>query len=101
MPPLYLGIAFTPELLFRFASDKLELLTISVGGDVTTVSKYINEKGYKFPVLFDRDTAIEKKYKNSGVPASYLISGDGYMLDKHAGPFDILDDIRKFTGTQY
>jgi len=81
-------------------SDKLGLLTISVGGDITDVNDYITERGYKFPVLFDSDGAIDTKYKNNGFPTSYLISGDGYIIDKHAGPFNSLDDLRKFTETQ-
>jgi peroxiredoxin len=81
--------------------NKLELITISVGGDITTVNNYITEQGYKFPVLFDSDGAADTKYKNAGVPTSYLISGDGCILEKRDGKFDSLYDLREFTGTLY
>ena len=81
--------------------DKLELITISVGDDITGVNNYIIGKGYKFPVLFDSDGTVDKIYNNRGLPTSYLISSEGYVLDKRIGPFDGLDDLRKFTGTLY
>jgi len=81
--------------------DKLELVTISVGGDITDINNYINERGYKFPVLFDTDGSVDTKYKNTGVPTTYLVSANGCILDKRDGAFDSLYDMREFTGTQY
>jgi peroxiredoxin len=82
-------------------SDKIELITVSVGGDITEVNNYINERGYKFPVLFDSDGAADTKYKNVGFPTSYLVSANGCIIDKRDGKFDSLYDLREFTGTLY
>jgi len=83
-----------------FPKDKLELITISVDGDITDVKNLYNRQGYKFPVLLDSDGTVDKKYSNRYVPISYLISGDGYIIDKHGGPFANLNGIRAFTRTQ-
>jgi thiol-disulfide isomerase/thioredoxin len=68
-----------------WSKGELMVLTINVGEDPTTVSKYLIDRGFSFygdkdyPVLFDTDKSIKEKYHPSGDPCHYFIDQKGII----------------------
>lgn len=79
-----------------FSRDDFEIAAISVdapprsadsrgnpGGDAIAFAR---ELGLTFPVLLDPTGEIQRTYRTSGVPESFLIGRDGIIYKKVAGP---------------
>ena len=43
-------------------------------------SDFVRGKGYTFPVFFDHDQDASAKYPLSGIPKTYLIDSEGYII---------------------
>jgi peroxiredoxin len=52
--------------------------------DEKTVSKFIREKGYTFPVHLYQGN-LPSVYETQGIPATFIISKDGKIAFKHVG----------------
>ncbi len=84
------------RLYDRFSRDDFEIAAISVdapprsadargkpGGDPIAFAR---ELGLTFPVLLDPTGEIQRTYRTSGVPESFVIGRDGIIYKKVAGP---------------
>ncbi|WZL73424.1 redoxin domain-containing protein [Clostridiaceae bacterium 35-E11] len=54
--------------------------------DITEVNKFVDEKGYTFPVFFDVDGVVSVEYKVRAFPSTYIINKDGEIGDFISGP---------------
>ena len=45
----------------------------------------INNRGYIFPVFYDTEASAAKAYQVSGIPATYFIDAEGYIVEKVVG----------------
>ena len=83
------------SLYDRFSRDEFEIAAISIdapserldalgnpGGDPVTFAR---ELGLTFPILLDTSGGIQRTYRTSGVPESFLIGRDGVIYKKVAG----------------
>jgi thiol-disulfide isomerase/thioredoxin len=85
--------------------DKVEILTVSIDDDLTTVRKHLNEKGWTRVKSFwsggGWDSAPAKAFRVSGVPTFYIVGPDGKVAhnDHHAGSSwaDIVDSLLKIS----
>lgn len=50
------------------------------------VQAYVDESGYTFTVWHDPSGAIQRHYRTTGVPESFVIGRDGVIYKKVAGP---------------
>ena len=84
------------RLYEAFPGEDFEILAVSVdatlgetdafgraGGDLAAFAK---ELGLTFPILHNPSGDIQKLYQTTGVPESFLISRDGVIVKKVAGP---------------
>lgn len=83
------------RLYDNFSPDDFEIAAISIdaaeggadaagnpGGDPLAFAR---DLGLTFPILLDPSGDIQRTYRTSGVPESFLISGDGVIYKKVAG----------------
>lgn len=83
------------RLYDQFSRDEFEIAAISIeapkgnfdllgnpGGDPVSFAR---ERGLTFPVLLDPSGKIQRIYRTSGVPESFLIGSDGIIWKKVAG----------------
>jgi hypothetical protein len=59
------------------AHDKIQVLTFSLDDDPRVVRSYMNEKGYTFPVIVDKDLE-QKLFPTEGpIPQAWVIDSQG------------------------
>jgi peroxiredoxin len=60
--------------------DKITVLPISRGENITTVETFMKKMNYTFPVGLDIDQSIYKKYASNYIPRSFVIDGKGEVV---------------------
>ena len=55
---------------------------------VETASKFINDMGYSFPVLYDKDMDAASVYGVYSIPSTYFIAADGTAVARASGAID-------------
>jgi peroxiredoxin len=64
-----------------------EVVGVSIDdGDSSNVMRFVRELGLGFDVLHDREGAIQRIYRTSGVPESFVIDKDGIIVKRVIGP---------------
>ena len=70
--------------------DDIEILAVNLTNTEnkeTDVHKFLEENGFTFPVVLDRDMAVGETYMAVPLPTSYFIGTDGVVqLPKKVGP---------------
>ena len=64
---------------------------------VETASKFIDDMGYSFPVLYDKDMDAASVYGVYSIPCTYFIAADGTAVAKARGAIDE-DTLQKGIG---
>jgi len=70
----------------QMAGKNFAMISISIDDDKSEVEKFVNELGLTFPVALDPAQVVAPKYKITGVPETFLISGDGVVMHHVIGP---------------
>ncbi|TVR69657.1 MAG: TlpA family protein disulfide reductase [Spirochaetaceae bacterium] len=82
------------EIMHRELADlPFRILAVSVQEDRGTVSGYIQEYGYTFPILLDPTGRVSSNYGVRGLPTTYFISSDGFVLGMVIGILDWKDPV--------
>jgi peroxiredoxin len=69
------------EVLYEEMADMpFRMVAVNVREDRATVQGFIDEFGYSYPVLLDRDGTLSTNYGVRGIPTSYFIAPDGTVL---------------------
>lgn len=72
--------------------DKVTFLMINMTDGsretVNSASKFIEEKGYTFPVLYDTDSSAAIAYGVYSIPTTYFIDSKGYVIAQAIGSID-------------
>lgn len=77
-------------------------VAVNIDDNKKNALKFLNKLEKKtgmkinFPVLYDKDKSLAKKYNPIGLPASYLIDNNGIIVRRYYGSFDNAN-IRKLT----
>ena len=61
---------------------------------VETASKFIDDMGYSFPVLYDKDMDAASVYGVYSIPSTYFIAADGTAVARASGAIDA-DTLQK------
>src|SRR5574341_62851 len=61
------------------------LLAVNAGESADLARPYIEEYGYTFPVVLDRDGALFDYFAARGLPTSFVLDGQGRVRYQHAG----------------
>jgi peroxiredoxin len=67
------------------------ILAVSVQEERNTVTRYIDQYGYTFPILRDPTGRISSNYGVRGLPTTYFVSSDGFVLGMIVGILDWKD----------
>lgn len=67
------------SVISLFDTDKFEILAISRGEKITTVSKFISKKDYNFTIGVDRDKSIYSLYATQYIPRCFVIDPLGHI----------------------
>lgn len=83
------------RLYDMFPRDQFEIAAVSIDappGEMDALGNpgsdpvaFARELGLTFPILLDPEGAVERIYRTSGVPESFLIGPDGIVYKKMAG----------------
>ncbi len=77
--------------------DTVNIVSVNVtaveGHNLEYVIKYIRDKGYEFPIYFDLEGSVAKKYLIRSFPTTYLIDEKGYIANIYIGEIDEKDFI--------
>lgn len=67
----------------------LEVLTVGVDAlGAQVVAPFVHKYQLTFPVLLDPTSTIERLYRMSGVPESFIVDKQGRLVEKIIGPRD-------------
>ena len=55
---------------------------------VETASKFIAEKGYLFPVFYDKQSSASSAYSAYSLPTTFFIDAEGYAIAQAIGAID-------------
>ncbi|MBI4377647.1 MAG: TlpA family protein disulfide reductase [Nitrospinae bacterium] len=78
------------KLYQRFKTRKnFEMLAISIDkGSAETVNKYISGNRFTFTILLDTNNRVASEYSVTGIPTTYLIDPQGFIINKAIGARD-------------
>jgi thiol-disulfide isomerase/thioredoxin len=105
-PPCRHEMPFMQELYEKYKDD-LVILAVNPSGTENrgmgdsqkaeeTVRQFIEEEGYTFPVLLDRDDSVWGMYRQRGIPANYMIDREGIIKYLKPGAFMSLEELEAF-----
>jgi peroxiredoxin len=72
-------------LIDKFAGKDLVFIAISHGEEQSDVAEFVESKGYKFPIGFDGDSSVCKKFATQGIPRNFVIDRDGKVAMSSIG----------------
>jgi peroxiredoxin len=78
------------------AFPEVAFLGVSVQDSRSDAEDFAEEIGVTYLLGFDEDNVVDDTYKPLGLPASYLISGDGIIVEKIFGRVTEEDLAAKF-----
>ncbi|MEW8189836.1 MAG: TlpA disulfide reductase family protein [Candidatus Thiodiazotropha endolucinida] len=71
----------------RYRSQGLEVIAINLDKNRALADDFLAKTPAKFTVAFDPTGEVASQYDLKGMPASFLIDGQGRILDSHVGFF--------------
>lgn len=81
--------------------DDLEIISVNVtaveGNNLEYILKYIEAKGYNFPIYFDLEGDVAESYLIRSFPTTYLINNEGYITKIYIGEInenELIGEIR-------
>jgi len=67
---------------------KIKVITILYRDNPFSAIEFMKEMHYDFPVFKDPELKIARLFGVTGVPETYIINGEGVLLQRIIGPFD-------------
>jgi len=77
------------QLLYdELREEGLEILAVNVLENRETAQEFIDEQGFTYPVLLDRDGRVMLRYGVRAYPTTYMIDREGYVIGVRPGFHD-------------
>ncbi|WKB35053.1 TlpA disulfide reductase family protein [Terrilactibacillus sp. S3-3] len=76
------------ELSRQYSPDKLNVLAVNMTSEeasLAAVQRFLKQKSYSFPVLFDTNGQVKKDYAVYAIPQSFLIDPYGKIIHSFQG----------------
>lgn len=67
------------------AHEEVKFVGVSINDDSAAAADFAVETGIRYTIGFDEDGAVSAAYQVRGLPASYIISSDGVILERVFG----------------
>lgn len=64
------------------------VLAVNVGESKSRVQKFMEEKGFTFPVLLDKEMEVSRRYQIRGLPTTFLLDEQLSVVAIKIGAFD-------------
>jgi peroxiredoxin len=75
------------NLYQKFKGNSFEILTISIDTEgKQIVVPYMKKFDLTFPALLDPKSKVAKLYRTTGVPETFIINKEGFIVHKAIGP---------------
>ncbi len=87
-PPCRQEVPSMVRLYERFRDRGLEIVAVSEDRDPEAVRRFVARYRVPFPVVMDRDKAVYRAYRATGVPETHLIDKQGRVVRSVIGGFD-------------
>jgi peroxiredoxin len=85
------------EQLYKDTKDSdLVIVTVNLQEPKSTVSKFIADNKYTFPILLDTKADVASLYGVSGIPLSLLINKDFKIVSAHEGAMQSYEMLKEF-----
>jgi len=87
------------EAIYRhYDRADFEILALSIDTvSEESVRSYVDEFGFRFPILLDQHLSVYERYQARVVPASFLIDREGVVRERILGAQDWNDpEVRRF-----
>lgn len=84
-PPCREEMPSMQVLYDELADDGLEILAVNVLEDEATVSAFVEENGFTYPVMLDRQGRVAMRYAVRAYPTTYLLDRDGKVIAVRTG----------------
>lgn len=91
-PPCREEMPSMQALYDELADEGLEILAVNVLEDEATAAVFIDEQGFTYPVLMDRNGRVMLRYGVRAYPTTYLIDRDGFVIGVRPGFHDWATD---------
>lgn len=76
------------ERLYEEYGDQMQILAVNSGEEKEIVDAFLEKKDYTFPIAYDVENEINKKYPSEGIPYTLVIGKDGKVKEIFVGAWD-------------
>jgi cytochrome c biogenesis protein CcmG, thiol:disulfide interchange protein DsbE len=76
------------ELYLKYKASGLEIAALSEDDDKSGIAEFAKTYGAKFPVGWDGDKGIAKKYQPKAMPSTFIVDRKGIIRFVHSGYHD-------------
>lgn len=71
----------------KYAEQGFTVISINLDTEFELAQKFLKQNPVNFPVVYDPEGLLAKKYEILGMPSSFLIGKDGQVKRAHVGFF--------------
>jgi peroxiredoxin len=77
----------------RYATQGLRVVGVSIDsrGAEAAIRSFLQDHGITFTILHDPGEVVQRQFRTSGVPETFLIDAEGSIVHRWIGKFDPLD----------
>jgi thiol-disulfide isomerase/thioredoxin len=87
-PPCIEEMPAMQALYEDLGGEGFEIVAVNLQEDPETVRSFMDEHGFDFPVLLDRDGSVAREYGVRGIPTSYVVDPRGRLVAMYVGPYE-------------
>ena len=69
----------------KWAKEGIELVAVNIGDDADKIFAFTGEYDISFTILMDPSSSLYQKYTIPGLPTTYIIDPEGYMVYRVLG----------------
>ena len=84
---------FLQQIYDEWTDKEVVILTIDVGESSSTAKRFLQSRGFSFPVLLDTKGVVAGQYNIRGIPTTFFIDRDGIIQDMRIGAFQSKEQI--------
>jgi len=84
-PPCRAEMPSMQEVYERWEDKDFEMVAVNLREDNKTVEKYMEEGGYTFPVLMDKEGQIGGLFGVTGIPTTFMVDKEGRLIARLVG----------------
>jgi len=106
-PPCRKEMPSLQRLWKKLGASGLQVVAVNVGEDADTVFAFMGilENAPTFPIVFDKDSEVMRKWPIRGLPTTFLVDKDGKVIYRAIGGRDfdspeIVEIIKKLLAEQ-